>query len=313
MFWKLRLLEFFAALCVGLGGFLIGNYVTPYCRSFAWDDPTISYVYKGSTFPSSSLAVISVVPALFFVGVKFARNRDEPHFLEMCVAWVLTQSVACALAMLFVDIPKVFAGRLRPDFLSRLQRAGVNSTMIGVDYCSIKDSDVLDGRVSFPSGHSGISFAAVMTLVQFLVSEIQPFRHASFPRFLLCIIPLVLPYIVAISRTRDNVHHFADVLTGSLTGIIASVVAVKLHFYSGGLQGKLLVRLGPEFDDLGRFDSTGARLVRPTTGSNESNDSPLITLHSFAGASVRSDPMVTSATREHAQGSVDAPLTHVSI
>ncbi len=228
-FFELRLPEFFCAFCIGLLGYLVGTFVPPFCRPFTWGDPSINYPYIGSTFPVYSLAIMSIIPCLIFAAVCF-RDGNSAKARSECVAWVLSLCVGVALSMLIVDTIKVYAGRLRPDFLDRLRRAGINATTPITDYCAVSDKLVRGGRLSFPSGHTGISFAAMCPLVMFLVRVFQPFRHSSFPRFLLCIVPLVLSVIVGLSRTRDYVHNFDDIAVGAGIGLLSSYVAVLLHF-----------------------------------------------------------------------------------
>jgi hypothetical protein len=54
------------------------------------------------------------------------------------------------------------------------------------------------------------------------------------------IVTLTLPFIVAVSRTRDYRHHYADVLCGSLIGIAAAWLAFEGCFQR--LNGKLMLR-----------------------------------------------------------------------
>jgi diacylglycerol diphosphate phosphatase/phosphatidate phosphatase len=267
IFFELRVPEFFCAFCVGLFSFLFGNFVPPFCRPFSWDDPSISREYRGSTFPSYALAIMSALPCVVFVAVCLHRGEKDARTRNECVTWVLSQCVAVALSMLLVDVSKLYAGRLRPDFIDRLRIAGINSTTPNIDYCSISDNLVRGGRLSFPSGHSGISFAAMMTFAFFLMGLFQPFNNASFPRFLLCVIPLVLSSIVAISRTRDNVHNFDDIVTGSLVGLMSSFVAVRLHFDVTG---------GDRFVPRACGDDSAASPRTLMSGSSGSNEVSLV-------------------------------------
>ncbi|KAI5690984.1 PAP2 superfamily [Leishmania braziliensis] len=139
--------------------------------------------------------------------------------------WVLLQAFSVALSVMIVDALKVYAGRLRPDFLSRLRNEGFNASSVGVDWCTVAN----EGRLSFPSGHSSAGFSAFVPLCFYVLHSLHAFRRsgASLWRILIGLTPLILPITVAVSRTRDNRHNFDDILAGSLIGIFTALVAVR--------------------------------------------------------------------------------------
>ena len=104
--------------------------------------------------------------------------------------------------------------------------------------CTGNPEVVLEGRKSFPSGHSSFSFSA-WGFVFFYLSGIfkkNPFWlgkiillgklgtfHCTRPsptwKLLLPLVFLVVPMTIAISRTADYHHHWQDVVVGSLLGL----------------------------------------------------------------------------------------------
>ncbi|RNF22372.1 putative phosphatidic acid phosphatase [Trypanosoma conorhini] len=161
-----------------------------------------------------------------------------PLFWETFNHWVLAQAFAVCLCICIVETTKVYSGRLRPDFLARLKREGYSEQSEGVDWCGA----AREGRVSFPSGHSGIAFASIVTLVLYSLGQLQAFRHASLWRSLLGLLLLVFPFAVALSRTRDNRHHFSDILAGSVIGTCCALLSVTLLFRLSERTGVFLPR-----------------------------------------------------------------------
>ncbi|CAJ1022074.1 putative PAP2 superfamily [Leishmania utingensis] len=147
------------------------------------------------------------------------------RFLLYTHMWVLLQAFSVALSVMIVDALKVYAGRLRPDFLSRLRKEGFNASSVGVDWCTVAN----EGRLSFPSGHSSAGFSAFVPLCFYVLHSLHAFRRSgvSLWRILIGLTPLILPITVAVSRTRDNRHNFDDILAGSLIGIFTALVAVR--------------------------------------------------------------------------------------
>ena len=225
------------------------KYTAPYCRTFVVTDPTLLHSYSHSNmFPSWCIPLISVVAPVVWMllneAVLRAVFRDarvgwlhNAHSVLICVA----QGVF--FAMCITDPLKNFAGRLRPDYIARLIEfadfPAHNAT--AADFARICDSDdhrVWDGRRSFPSGHSSLTWAGWTVAALYVYTRVYNGRRwrYSIPSlgFFYVAPCLVLPLVVAVSRTRDNRHNFDDVLAGSLIGIFSGIFAFPMHF---SLQG----------------------------------------------------------------------------
>ena len=238
------------AACAILTGGLqaLVHTIRPACRSVMLSDSSINYPFaEKEEFPTYSLAfvvalpvVLVYAPCIYAFGLSTTRSAHREFF-----TWVLTQWVAWVFQMAFVDTTKLYAGRLRPDFLSRLRNLGIVTGGDGdgttsvqwangpVDLCQkeyITNKVLREGRLSFPSGHSSNAWVAMVLLSVFLFSKLRPFYHQSMIRLVASLVPLVLSTVIMASRTLDYRHHFSDVVTGAIVGVVAAFGALFFNF-----------------------------------------------------------------------------------
>ena len=174
----------------------------------------------GCWLPAGALVCVAyvVVPAHSLV-----RERQRARLLAEL--WLgLCSSVGCAFA--FVCLVKAQVGRLRPDFLARC---------MPVDGACTGDALVVEeGRRSFPSGHSAISFSGLAYLTLVLLACVW---HTPTPRAgtlwktIFVSLPWLLALWIALTRLQDHWHHWQDVLVGSLIGHVAAYACFRLRFY----------------------------------------------------------------------------------
>ncbi|SCU70130.1 Phosphatidic acid phostphatase, putative [Trypanosoma equiperdum] len=150
-------------------------------------------------------------------------------FLETANYWVVAHGFSVVLALCIVEVLKVYAGVLRPDFLARLEREGYNSTSRVKDWCKV----AAEGRRSFPSGHSGCAFSVFTPMAMYFLSVLRAFSGASVWRTLVGLLPIYFACAVAASRLRDNRHHSGDVVAGSVIGMLSGLLAVAIFFRLG--------------------------------------------------------------------------------
>ena len=111
-------------------------------RSFAIDKP-----WGGeSTVKMQYLLILLVlIPILTVIAIQqcFVRSMHDFHhfFLALFVGHAYNYSMCETL--------KVAGGRLRPDFIARMKMNG--------GWNDMSNSDVLDGHLSWPSGHSSMA------------------------------------------------------------------------------------------------------------------------------------------------------------
>eukprot|EP01064_Diplonema_japonicum_P031131 TRINITY_DN547_c0_g1_i1.p1 TRINITY_DN547_c0_g1~~TRINITY_DN547_c0_g1_i1.p1 ORF type:complete len:327 (+),score=51.91 TRINITY_DN547_c0_g1_i1:43-981(+) len=211
----------------------------PRCRDFDPTDPSINHPYSThESFPNWSLPFIAWA-APMAVGVAMVwlfRLKQVPLAHDIhTVCLLMTQTFL--LAIVITDPFKNFAGRHRPDFMSRLHREfNFTATNLPHNYmstvCGSTESIITDGMRSFPSGHASMSFGGWTTMA-LLVSARLPMAKAKSVGFWrvivlsLCLLPAVF---VSISRTIDYRHHFGDIVCGGLIGVFSAIVVFRLHY-----------------------------------------------------------------------------------
>eukprot|EP00758_Cryptobia_borreli_P005601 Tbor_TRINITY_DN4931_c0_g1::TRINITY_DN4931_c0_g1_i1::g.9861::m.9861 len=133
-----------------------------------------------------------------FLSVHYPRWVTGTYFAR----WSLIQTEAFALTAFITNVMKIWAGRFRPDFVSRLHHEGFlpyfppggpyrnnaadveaareAASKIFSVLCTndkfLRNKLLRDGRTSFPSGHSSISFAAMVPLCVFIYILCIQFR-----------------------------------------------------------------------------------------------------------------------------------------
>eukprot|EP01028_Stygiella_incarcerata_P014282 TRINITY_DN92_c0_g1_i3.p1 TRINITY_DN92_c0_g1~~TRINITY_DN92_c0_g1_i3.p1 ORF type:complete len:276 (-),score=36.64 TRINITY_DN92_c0_g1_i3:159-986(-) len=217
--WFHRTYWFDYALCISLF-LLLGALqimIGPTHRGYEEGDPSLDHPYREHEIvPVSLLFVFSfLLPAVFFI-LSYFFLFQSVHDLHNAVLGLFT---SVCLAEVITDFTKLGAGRLRPDFLDRLDHGS---------------STRLEGRKSFPSGHATMAFASMMFVSLYLMGKMRVMsstrrRSPLFAEAIVPLFPLILAFFVAISRVVDYRHHFSDILAGA---VIGSAVAVYLYLMS---------------------------------------------------------------------------------
>ncbi|EPY29913.1 phosphatidic acid phosphatase [Strigomonas culicis] len=169
--------------------------------------------------------------------------------------WVLMYLWGVGLQLLLVQLLKTYTGRLRPDYISRLAKVYYTPTTYHLSsaykhnqtlpdpmhemdfFCELmKTHPILkEGRLSFPSGHSSISFSVATLLYFFLAAHLRPYaRQGSFARLIFCMLPFSFALICSVSRTRDNKHNHSDIFAGGMIGVWSAWMAFHMSFRSAG-------------------------------------------------------------------------------
>ena len=214
-----------ALFLIGLG-FYLDKFVPPFERSVVpqLHDPDISYPHTPSNsahVPVSHLYLFAFAVPLVAVVALSARGRA--HAVAEAVLGLLS---SLAVALVAVCIIKSAVGRLRPDFLARCQPAADGR-------CTGDAHVVMEGRKSFPSGHTALSFAGLGYCSLWLGARLC---HASTPRLgalwkaPAALLPWTLALGVALSRIGDYWHHWQDVLVGGLIGHATAYGAYRLRY-----------------------------------------------------------------------------------
>ncbi|ELP94103.1 phosphatidic acid phosphatase type 2 domain containing protein 1B, putative [Entamoeba invadens IP1] len=173
-------------------------------------NPNVSFKNTTNTIPSLVCLIASLALPTVFI-VLFSRKRGNKTYL---ITVLICFWFSFALNEFLTNIFKLFAGRPRPNF-----------------YAVYDAGDQADAYKSFPSGHSSMTFCAMMFLSLLLCGEFKVFSGSgSLLKVVMCISPLILAGFVALTRTRDYFHNFDDILGGVLIGSIISFICYTTKF-----------------------------------------------------------------------------------
>lgn len=161
------------------------------------------------------------------------------------------QPYSVATASFLIATIKNAVGRPRPDLLSRcVPKAGTDLTaLVAVGVCTQKSAEILqEGFRSFPSGHSGSAFSGLAYISFFLASQFKLFGRPEVGSIstamttsstwhppalflgLIAFMPILGSSMIAISRLQDYRHDYADVMVGSLIGLVVAYVSWRRFF-----------------------------------------------------------------------------------
>ena len=207
----------------------------PYQKTANGDVILDSYINRDyvdqETIPDWQLIVYCVLLPFVIVLLysAFLGQRNDLHasacaylFASGCTGFI-TNSV------------KLYVGYWRPNFYNY---CGYNENDLA---CEAETANALiDSRKSFPSGHASASFCGMTFLSLFFMGKIGLYRglaiiesaqlNESTSAFLfkkriqtmLAAIPILYAIYVASTRVHDDMHHPADIVAGSVIGMICS-------------------------------------------------------------------------------------------
>ncbi|KAF9466117.1 lipid phosphate phosphatase 1 [Collybia nuda] len=200
-------------------------------RTFDLKDPIIDYPHGKDQISSTlnhNIAFWFPILILVLVG-GIRRSLIEIHhgLIALCAGR--------GLARLVTVLMKHRVGRLRPDFLARCKWDKV------LNACTGDPKLILDGRKSFPSGHSSTAFSGMTFLALWLAGNTAAWcfdqtkpagsvRSSRLGCLFLTLLPLSWAAFVAISRMEDYKHHKEDIIVGSVIGIISATISYLLFW-----------------------------------------------------------------------------------
>eukprot|EP00475_Leptophrys_vorax_P015439 TRINITY_DN21781_c0_g1_i1.p1 TRINITY_DN21781_c0_g1~~TRINITY_DN21781_c0_g1_i1.p1 ORF type:complete len:278 (+),score=-9.64 TRINITY_DN21781_c0_g1_i1:50-835(+) len=192
---------------------------------------SLMYPLQANTVPSWAVPVMALgAPALsFVVAFAFTRNLTDVHhsLLGLLYAFFAT--------LLITDALKVSVGRPRPDFFIRCFPSGQPLySDTGDAMCNGVPDVVTEGRKSFPSGHSSLTFSGMAYLALFLAAKLHSFVPSDgiLWRLIPPCVPLAVGVAVGVTRIDDYWHFPSDVFVGSLIGITMAALAYFTHYPS---------------------------------------------------------------------------------
>jgi len=190
-------IDWIVILVIFIVASILNAAVVPYKRFLPEKDPSVTYPVRDDIIPDWLLIIISfLLPFLVFLCMQIHwRSRHDLHHASLGLCSSL------ALTYLITTVVKIMTGRPRPDFNNRVT--------------------IADARMSFPSGHSSMSFCAMVFVSLYLSGKLKLYRYHSGSLVLKGLVvfsPLLVSTFVSISRTMDYHHDFSDILAGALLG-----------------------------------------------------------------------------------------------
>jgi membrane-associated phospholipid phosphatase len=234
-FFLWRVPDYLMIIIMAVIAAIVGAKVRPHCRDFEWTDASINHpLTTKEAFPMYSVVIAVIFIALVYFAGELCTKWSRPAGkMNMCLhinGWVVTHAYSILLAFAFVNVSKLYAGRLRPDFLARLAKEGITEANFATFTHDQICHAARNGRLSFPSGHSGTSFAGFVPPCMYLMGLMRTLNGGRVWLATIAMLPLILPVTVAVSRTVDYRHNFDDILCGSICGALCGVFAVLISF-----------------------------------------------------------------------------------
>lgn len=178
-----------------------------------------------SYVPAWATVFFIVFVPLLFICTPCILTRNYVDITQALLGWTLALTINAVIT----ESVKLIVGRPRPDFFYRCFPNG--KIMPGLR-CTGNAYDVMDGRKSFPSGHSSFSFCSLGFLSFWLCGKLGTLsrNRGQSSGILICLAPLMIAGIVALSRCCDNHHHWQDVLAGALLGFTTSYFCYNQYY-----------------------------------------------------------------------------------
>ena len=200
--------------------------------------PNISLIdsffpYTSQTFPTYLVIIVFIIiPYILLILFYFLLSlrsfslfyyENNSHFDLNYAALSLFQTLG--ITILFTEFLKVYVSRPRPNFFSY---CGYNSTL---NKCTGSAHDVRDSHISFPSGHSSISFSSSVWILLFLRRMRKSERNGQIWYIYIQLFYIILAAFCASSRIVDHMHHPSDVITGTVMGISFAYLIFQTQSY----------------------------------------------------------------------------------
>ncbi|KAG8840279.1 hypothetical protein FRB91_006342, partial [Serendipita sp. 411] len=196
---------------------IIGD-IKPFEQVFSVLDPTISYPKAAHERVSSTMLYVYTfgVPlgVLLVVNLAYGPGNIQRRF-KLSNWAILGLGTSVIVAQVFTEFIK---------FISR--PSGFDHDI----HYALQFDDM-----SFPSGHSSMSFAGLTFLSLYLAGRFRLFTpHSSHGKhlyaYVLSVAPLLLASFVTSSRVSDFRHRGSDVLAGASLGILFAFIGYRYYY-----------------------------------------------------------------------------------
>lgn len=218
----------------------------PFRRGFYCDDESLMHPHKPDTVPTWVVSFIGIaLPVVLIIVIEgvhlsvFKRGctnaiHNKPY-IKTLYRTISAFLFGCAVTQLTTDIAKYSIGRLRPHYITlckpKVEVIANCSSLTGyieADVCtSTNTDDLIEARLSFPSGHTSFAFYCMLYLVVYLQLKFR-WRKCWLVRPLIQLGIFVMAYYTALSRISDYMHHWSDVLGGAVLGAVVCFFVIYL-------------------------------------------------------------------------------------
>jgi membrane-associated phospholipid phosphatase len=156
------------------------------------------------------------IPFMVVIGVEFLRRQNPQQILN-------SLSTTIGLSEAATNILKFWVRRPRPNFYH------LCAFSVQTRSCTAPFHKVVEAQLSFPSGHTSLSFCS-MTILALWLFQINKGGGNKFKTFLSVFIPWGWATFVGVSRIVDQWHHPSDVLAGCLLGSACATLCFTIHY-----------------------------------------------------------------------------------
>jgi len=188
-------------------------------------DPNIAYPHTPTAqqhVPTDRLFLLAgVLPLCVLVAIQLLRPCR--HELNQAILGLVS---SLAITLCFICLVKNAVGRLRPDFLARCRPVDGR--------CTGEATMITEGRKSFPSGHTALSFGGLGYLSLYLAAKLAHRTSSAGSLWKVCVAatPWLGALYIGLTRLEDYWHHWEDVLVGGIIGNLASYGCYRLRYPS---------------------------------------------------------------------------------
>lgn len=168
------------------------------------------------------VCLIIFIPLIIFA-LPWLLTRNYVDTTQAILAWTLALSITAMIT----EVIKLSVGRPRPDFFYRCFPNGKITKDL---HCLGDVREIMEGRKSFPSGHSSFAFASLGFLSIWIYGKLKLNWRGIVARLFCCVPPILTATIIAGSRVYDNHHHWEDVLVGSVIGSFSSYFCYSYYY-----------------------------------------------------------------------------------
>ncbi|XP_073954852.1 phospholipid phosphatase 5-like [Choristoneura fumiferana] len=168
------------------------------------------------------VCLIIFIPLIIFA-LPWLLTKNYIDTTQAILAWTLALSITAMIT----EVIKLSVGRPRPDFFYRCYPNGKITKDL---HCVGDVREIMEGRKSFPSGHSSFAFASLGFLSLWIYGKLKLKWRGNVARVFCCVPPMLTATIIAASRVYDNHHHWEDVLAGSVIGSVSSYFCYSYYY-----------------------------------------------------------------------------------